>query len=114
MPDREPGGVAVHKDAAATPAARGPELDHADDAHDAAVERELRGRLYQELDLLAFALEMEAAEALENGEPDAAARAQQTRLGVRLAQRLVGDVPAPEVELRLRRRRTEYEAKFPT
>ncbi|HEX6939319.1 MAG TPA: hypothetical protein VF158_07895 [Longimicrobiales bacterium] len=78
-----------------------------------AAEREIRGRLYQELDLLAFALEMEAAEAVERGDDDEAARAQRTRLGVRLAQRLVGAVPAPEVDRRLERWRAVYQAKFP-
>lgn len=111
VPGREPGGVAVHGDTSERPSAptaspRGADGD--------AVERRLRGLLYQELDLLAFALEMEASEALERGDADAAARAQQTRLGIRLAQRLVGAVPTPEVELRLRRRRQAYQAKFPT
>lgn len=77
------------------------------------IEREARGRLYQELDVLAFALEMEAAEALEKGDEAAAGRAQQTRLGIRLAQRLVGGIPAPEVDRRLDRWRSTYLAKFP-
>lgn len=76
-------------------------------------ERQLRGCLYQELDLLAYALEMEAAEALERGEEAEAARTQQTRLGIRLAQRLVGAVPSPEVDRRLDRWRSMYQAKFP-
>ncbi len=79
----------------------------------AALEREIRGRLYQELDLLAYALEMEAAQAVVAGCDDDAARTQQTRLGIRLAQRLVGGVPAPEVDRRLDRGRTQYRAKFP-
>jgi hypothetical protein len=76
-------------------------------------EHELRGRLYHELDLLAFALEMEASEALGRGDEPAAVRAQQTRLGVRLAQRLVGGVPAPEVDRRLERWRRAYLSRFP-
>ncbi|HEX7117298.1 MAG TPA: hypothetical protein VF212_00825 [Longimicrobiales bacterium] len=82
-------------------------------ADPAALERGLRGQLYQELDLLAFALEMEAAEAIERGDDGGAARAQQTRLGIRLAQRLVGAVPAPEVDRRLQRWRATYLEKFP-
>lgn len=77
------------------------------------LEEHLRGRLYQELDLLAYAFEMEAAEAADAGRIDEAARAQQTRLGIRLAQRLVGAVPAPEVDRRLTHWRAAYEAKFP-
>lgn len=79
----------------------------------AAVEAALRGRLFQELDLLAYAMEMEASEALVRGDEAEAGRAQQTRLGIRLAQRLVGAVPAPEIELRLQRWRERYLAKFP-
>lgn len=79
----------------------------------AAVERAVRGHLYQELDLLAYALEMEAAQQIDDGHDDDAARTQQTRLGIRLAARLVGGVPAPEVERRLERWREAYRAKFP-
>lgn len=79
-----------------------------------AVERDVRGRLYQELDLLAYALEMEAAREVEEGRDDDAGRTQQTRLGIRLAQRLVGGVPAPEVDRRLDAWRTEYLSRFPT
>ncbi len=79
----------------------------------AALEREIRGRLFQELDLLAFAFEMEAAEAIARGADEEAARTQQTRLGIRLAQRLVGAVPAPEVDRRLERWRATYLDKFP-
>ncbi len=79
----------------------------------AALERAVRGRLYQELDLLAFALEMEAAEQVSEGRDDDAARTQQERLGIRLAQRLVGGVPAPEVDRRLDHWREQYQAKFP-
>ncbi len=76
-------------------------------------ESELRGRLYQDLDLLAFALEMEASQAASrtDGEEDAD-RAQLIRLGVRLAQRLVSGVFAPEVDPRLARWRAEYQARF--
>lgn len=79
-----------------------------------ALEREIRGRLHQELDLLAYALEMEAAQEVEEGRDEDAARTQQTRLGIRLAQRLVGGVPAPEVDRRLDRWRSEYLGKFPS
>lgn len=79
----------------------------------AEIEAALRGRLFEELDLLAFAFEMEADEALATGDEAAAARAQQTRLGVRLAQRRVGAVPAPEVDERLARWRECYRARFP-
>ena len=82
-------------------------------AHTAEIEQRLRGRLYQELDLLAFALEMEAATAIAEERDDDAARTEQTRLGVRLAQRLVGRVSAPEVDRRLERWRAAYLAKFP-
>lgn len=77
------------------------------------IEARVRGYLFQELDVLAYALEMECAEAIRGGRDEDAARAQQTRLGVRLAQRLVGNVPAPEVDDRLRRWRASYLAKFP-
>ncbi len=80
----------------------------------AALERDVRGRLFQELDLLAFALEMEAAQEVSEGRDEDAARTQQTRLGIRLAQRLVGGVPAPEVDRRLDLWRTIYQAKFPS
>ncbi len=76
------------------------------------IEREIRGRLYQELDLLAYAFEMEAAQEVAEGRDDDAGRTQQTRLGIRLAQRLVGGVPAPEVDRRLDAWRAEYLSKF--
>jgi hypothetical protein len=79
----------------------------------AAIEREVRGHFYQELDLLAYAFEMEAAQQVEEGCYDDAARTQQTRLGIRLAARLVGGVSAPEVDRRLDRWRDAYRAKFP-
>lgn len=59
------------------------------------VERRVRGELYQQLDLLAFALEMEASAA------------------VRQAQRRVGGVSAPEVDRRLDRWKAEYDARLP-
>ena len=82
-----------------------------DDGH--SIELDVRAHLFRELDLLAFALEMEAAEALERADELAAVTLQHTRLGVRLAQRLVGGVSAPEIDRRLDRRRNEYLARFP-
>jgi hypothetical protein len=64
-------------------------------------EADERGRLFTELDRLAFALEMEAAEHLEHGRAGDSLRAQERRLGVRLAQRLVSGVPADEVDRRM-------------
>jgi hypothetical protein len=72
----------------------------------------LRGRIFTDLDRLAFALEMEAAELLELGREAQAARVQEQRLGVRLAQRLVAGVWADEVDLRLRRWAAEYDARL--
>jgi hypothetical protein len=79
----------------------------------ARVEQQLRAALFQELDLLAYALEMEAAEALAGGAEELALRTQQTRLGVRLAQRLVSGVASPEVDRRLNARRPAYHECFP-
>ncbi len=62
---------------------------------------ELRGQLFTGLDRLAFALEMEAAEAVERGDGEGAARLEDRRLGVRLAQRLVAGVYADEVDRRI-------------
>jgi hypothetical protein len=73
---------------------------------------ELRGRIFTDLDRLAFALEMEAAGLLELGREIEAARVQEQRLGVRLAQRLVAGVWADEVNLRLQRWAGEYEARL--
>jgi hypothetical protein len=73
---------------------------------------ELRGRIFTDLDRLAFALEMESAEQLEQGREAEAARTQEQRLGVRLAQRLVAGVWADEVDLRLRRWAAEYDARL--
>ncbi len=68
---------------------------------EAPVDEDLRGRIFTELDRLAFALEMEAAEHLQEGRHGEHTRAQERRLGVRLAQRLVSGVPADEVDRRI-------------
>lgn len=70
-------------------------------APDAPQEVDVQGRLFTELDRLAFALEMEAGEHLEAGRTGEYLRAQERRLGVRLAQRLVSGVPADEVDRRM-------------
>lgn len=62
---------------------------------------DLRGRIFTDLDRLAFAIELEAAEHLEQGRAADYVRAQERRLGVRLAQRLVSGVPADEVNARM-------------
>lgn len=95
-----------HGEAVRVLEALGPDAD--------ALEEHVRGRLYQELDVLAFAFEMEASDAVERGDDAKAERAQRTRLGIRLAQRLVGGVPAPEVDERLDRWRETYRAQFPS
>ena len=74
--------------------------------------RELRGRFYVDLDRLAFALEMEAAALLREGEEKQAIQRQELRLGVRLAQRLVSGVWADEVNLRVQRWAKEYDARL--
>lgn len=79
------------------------------EASDAAA---LRGRVFTDLDRLAFALEMEAAELLEGGREAEAARVQEQRLGVRLAQRLVAGVWAGEVDGRLQRWGAEYDSRL--
>lgn len=79
---------------------------------EAAEASELRGNLFTDLDRLAFALEMEAAELLESGDEGGAARQQCVRLGVRLAQRLVAGVWADEVNLRIRRFADEYDERL--
>jgi hypothetical protein len=73
---------------------------------------DLRGRIFTDLDRLAFALEMEAAALLERGQQDEAGRVQEQRLGVRLAQRLVAGVWADEVNGRLQRWSGEYDARL--
>lgn len=70
---------------------------------------ELRGELFTDLDRLAFALELEAAEAVEAGDEDRALRLENHRLGVRLAQRLVSGVHAYEVEPRVARAARAYD-----
>jgi hypothetical protein len=72
----------------------------------------LRSSLFGDLDRLAFALEMEAAGLIREGREKEADRAQQQRLGVRLAQRLVAGVWADEVDERVRRWSDEYEARL--
>lgn len=73
---------------------------------------EVRGHLYGRLDVLAFALEKEAAVALEEGREEEAVRLQDRRLGIRLAQRLVSGVWADEVDLRLQRWAAAYEERL--
>lgn len=72
----------------------------------------LRGRIFTDLDRLAFALEMEAALLLAEGREAQAGRVQEQRLGVRLAQRLVAGVWADEVNGRLERWSAEYHARL--
>ncbi|HEX8395330.1 MAG TPA: hypothetical protein VF665_23475 [Longimicrobium sp.] len=69
---------------------------------------DLRGRIFTDLDKLAFALEMEAAAHLEHGRAAEYLRVQERRLGVRLAQRLVAGVPADEVNGRMERWEGDY------
>ena len=71
----------------------------------------LRGELFTGLDRLAFALELEAAEAVRQGREAEAARLEDRRLGVRLSQRLVAGVHADEVNLRLQETRAEYDQR---
>lgn len=73
---------------------------------------DLRGTLFSDLDRLAFALEMEAAELLASGDEGAARSRQELRLGVRLAQRLVAGIHADEVHARILRYAEEYEARL--
>jgi len=73
---------------------------------------ELRGRIFTDLDRLAFALEMESSAALERGDEAAARRIQEIRLGVRLAQRLTAGVHAAEVNGRIEQWAGEYEARL--
>ncbi|MFW5947213.1 MAG: hypothetical protein ACOCUW_01865 [Gemmatimonadota bacterium] len=70
-----------------------------------------RGRLFTGLDRLAFALEMEAAEAVEAGDEAAATRLEDQRLGVRMAQRFVAGVYADEVDPRIERTRSAYDRR---
>jgi hypothetical protein len=73
---------------------------------------DLRGRIFTDLDRLAFALEVEAAEHLEHGRAGEYLRAQERRLGVRLAQRLVSGVPADEVNARVERTAQGYDQRL--
>lgn len=72
---------------------------------------ELRGELFSALDRLAFALELEAAEAVEAGDEELAVRLEDQRLGVRLAQRYVTGVSADEVGPRIEKTRAEYDRR---
>ncbi len=72
----------------------------------------LRGRIFTDLDRLAFAVEMEAADHLRDGREEEAARTHAVRLGVRLAQRLVSGVWADEVNRRLERWSAEYDTRL--
>jgi hypothetical protein len=81
-------------------------------AADAPEDMDLRGRIFTDLDRLAFSLEMEAAEHLERGRADEYLRTQERRLGVRLAQRLVSGVPADEVNGRMERWESGYDARL--
>lgn len=71
----------------------------------------LRGRLFTDLDRLAFALELEAVHAIDAGQEAAAVRLEDRRLGVRLAQRLIAGVYADEVNPRIERTRLEYDRR---
>lgn len=82
---------------------------HPEESADA---QDLRGALFTDLDRLAFAIEMEAATLLEEGQEEIAMQRQQLRLGVRLAQRLVAGVWADEVNRRLEQWAEEYELRL--
>lgn len=75
---------------------------------------QLRGHIFTDLDRLAFALEMEAAELLREGREADAETRQHLRLGVRLAQRLVAGVWADEVDLRVQRWGQAYDSRLGT
>ena len=72
----------------------------------------LRGHLFTDLDRLAFALEMEAAALLAEGDAEKAQTRQHLRLGVRLAQRLVAGVHADEVHQRIKRWSDAYDSRL--
>jgi hypothetical protein len=72
----------------------------------------LRGLLFTDLDRLAFALEMEVAQLIAEGDAERARSRESMRLGVRLAQRLVAGVWAEEVNPRARAWAMEYEARL--
>lgn len=90
-----------------TPAAAEPEAERA--AREGA--EELRGHLFTGLDRLAFALELQAGEAVEAGDEAAAIRLEDQRLGVRLAQRFVAGVYADEVDPRIEASRAAYDRR---
>lgn len=73
---------------------------------------DLRGQIFTDLDRLAFALEMEAAELVHQGRFADAERRSSERMGVRLAQRLVTGVWADEVNLRLSAWAEAYEQRL--
>ncbi len=79
---------------------------------DESADAELRGKLFNRLDQLAFALEMEAAEFIEAGRVEEARCRQEVRLGVRLAQRLVAGINAEEVDDRISRFADDYDARI--
>lgn len=83
-----------------------PPVDEAEEA------QQLRGAIFTDLDQLAFALEMEAAELLSDGDRQRAEDRQAVRLGVRLAQRLVTGHWADEVNLRIQAWTDEYQARL--
>lgn len=72
----------------------------------------LRGDLFTNLDRLAFALETEASELVEQNREREAETRQHIRLGVRLAQRLVAGVWADEVNSRIERAASAYETRL--
>lgn len=73
---------------------------------------ELRGNIFTDLDRLAYALELEAAEMVAEGREREAETRQHLRLGVRLAQRLVAGVWADEVNGRLQACAGRYESRL--
>lgn len=83
-------------------------MDDAAAASHGSQDMDVRGRIFTDLDRLAFALEMEASEHLERGRAQEYLRTQERRLGVRLAQRLVSGVPADEVNGRMERWESSY------
>jgi hypothetical protein len=87
-------------------------MDNTPAASPGSEDMDLRGRIFTDLDRLAFALELEAADHLERGRAGDYLRTQERRLGVRLAQRLVSGVPADEVEGRMERGRAGYDRRL--
>jgi hypothetical protein len=74
--------------------------------------RELRGKLFTDLDRLAFALELEGGELLRAGREREAELRQEMRLGVRLAQRIVAGIWADEAQGRVRDRAPEFDERM--